>query len=248
MKLTVLGCSGSYPGPDSPASGYLVEHDGHRIVLDLGNGAFGALQRFADPDGIEAVVLSHLHADHCLDLCGYWVQRKYRYGQPLPALPVYGPAGTGDRLARAYGMPADPGMNAEFDFRSVADGPIEIGPFRITTAAMVHSITAYAIRVEAAGRALVYSGDTAENDELVRLAAGCDLALLEASYLDGQPYPPGIHLSARSSGRTAAAAGAGRLVITHLVPGYRREDLAAQAATAYDGDLALAAAGAQYEV
>ena len=103
MKLTVIGCSGSYPGPESPASCYLLEadHDGRtwRIVLDLGNGALGALHRYADPLTIDAVLLSHLHADHCIDLTSYYVLRKYHPGGALPRIPVWGPQGVARRMA-----------------------------------------------------------------------------------------------------------------------------------------------------
>ena len=87
MKLTVLGCSGSMPGPDSPASGYLIEADGYKLVLDLGHGAFGALQRYVDPVDVDAIVVSHLHADHCIDLTAYIVALRYgaaRYRVPRP--------------------------------------------------------------------------------------------------------------------------------------------------------------------
>ncbi|MDT4924242.1 MAG: hypothetical protein QOG01_1955, partial [Pseudonocardiales bacterium] len=68
MKVTVLGCSGSVPGPDSAASGYLIEAEGYRLLLDLGHGAFGALQRYVQPTDVDAIVISHLHPDHCIDL------------------------------------------------------------------------------------------------------------------------------------------------------------------------------------
>ena len=125
MRLTVVGCSGSYPGPESSASCYLLEHETEsdsgqgrtwRILLDLGNGALGQLHRYADPLDIDAVLVSHLHADHCLDLCGYYVMRKYHPKGPQPRIPVWGPAGTADRMARAYDLPVDPGMNEEFAF------------------------------------------------------------------------------------------------------------------------------------
>ena len=119
MRLTVVGCSGSYPGPDSPASCYLVEadHDGRtwRILLDLGSGALGALHRYVDPLAVDGVFLSHLHADHCLDLCGYYVMRKYHPTGAQPQIPVWGPPGTAERMARAYDLPVDPGMTEEFE-------------------------------------------------------------------------------------------------------------------------------------
>src|SRR3954447_26748340 len=78
MRLTVLGCSGSFPGPDGPASSYLLEAGGFRAVVDMGNGSLSALQRLGHAYDVDAVLLSHLHADHCLDVCGYYVARKYR--------------------------------------------------------------------------------------------------------------------------------------------------------------------------
>src|SRR5262249_31310042 len=93
VRITVIGCSGSFPGPESPASCYLIEPDGFALLLDLGNGALGPLQRHIGLYEIGAVLLSHLHADHCLDLCGYWVARRYAPGGPKPRIPVYGPRG-----------------------------------------------------------------------------------------------------------------------------------------------------------
>src|ERR1700759_4417054 len=84
MRLTIIGCSGSFPGPESPASSYLLEAEGFRLLLDLGSGALGVLQRHADLYSIDAVALSHLHPDHCLDMCGYWVARRYAPGGPSP--------------------------------------------------------------------------------------------------------------------------------------------------------------------
>src|SRR5580658_893730 len=94
MRVTVIGCAGSFPGPDSPASCYLLEAEGFRLVIDMGNGALGVLQRYAELFGIDAICLSHLHADHCVDLGAYWVARRYTEAGPRPAIPVYGPRGT----------------------------------------------------------------------------------------------------------------------------------------------------------
>jgi ribonuclease BN (tRNA processing enzyme) len=243
MRLTVVGCSGSYPGPDSPASCYLVEHDGHRILLDLGNGALGPLQRYADLFEIDAVVLSHLHADHCLDLTSYYVVRKYNPWGPAPTIPVLGPTGTADRMARAYDMPDEPGMTGEFDFRDhLAD--TEVGPFRIRTAPANHPVEAYAIRVDAGGRSLVFSGDTGPTDALVELSRGADLALYEASFLSRYPdLPADLHLTATQSAEHAMRAGVGRLLLTHLVPWTPQDETREEAAAVYDGDLRLATPG-----
>jgi len=248
MRLTVVGCAGSFPGPDSPASCYLLEHDGRRVLLDLGNGALGPLQRYADLYDIDAVVLSHLHADHCLDLTSYYVARKYRPGGPAPSIPVLGPTGTADRMARAYDLPDTPGMAGEFDFRDhVAD--TEIGPFRIRTSGANHPVEAYAIRVDAGGGSLVFSGDTGPTDDLVEISRGADLALYEASFLSRYAdLPPDLHLTATQACEHARRAGVGRLVLTHLVPWTPRDETLEEAAAVYDGDLALAVPGLVVEV
>jgi ribonuclease BN (tRNA processing enzyme) len=247
MRLTIVGCSGSYPGPDSPASCYLVEHDGHRIVLDLGNGAFGALQRYTDVLDVDAVVLSHLHADHCLDLTSYYVWRKYRPEGPAHMIPVLGPSGSADRMARAYDLPPELGMKGEFEFRDHVT-VTEIGPFRLTTALVNHPVEAYATRIEAGGRSMVFSGDTGESDALVELSRGVDLALFEASLLERYAVPPGLHLTAKQAAEHAIRADAGRLVLTHLVPWTSREETQAEATAAYDGALTLATQGMVIDV
>src|SRR4051794_14079177 len=186
MRLTVVGCSGSYPGPHSPASCYLVEAPGGegrttRILLDLGSGALGALQRYADPLEVDAVFLSHLHPDHCMDLCGYHVLRKYHPAGQQPRIPVWGPEGTASRMAAAYGMPEEPGMTGEFDFLDHGDA-VHLGPLTVEAVPVVHPVAAYGFRVTAGGRTLAYSGDTGPCHGLDDLAAGADLLLAEASF------------------------------------------------------------------
>lgn len=241
MRVTVVGCSGSFPGADSPASCYLIEHEGTAIVLDLGNGSLGPLQRFIALDRIDAVFLSHLHADHCLDLCGYYVYRRYHPQGALPRLAVYGPEGTPERLARAYDLPPDPGMTREFDFRAYGE-PAHIGPLSITTSRVRHPIEAYALRVETADHAVVYSGDTGPTAALVDIARGADLALFEASFLDGGEQPD-VHMTARQAGEQATEAEVGHLVLTHLVPWNDVALTVGQARESFAGQVSLARSG-----
>lgn len=249
MRVTVIGCSGSFPGPDSPASSYLIQAEGYSLLLDLGNGSLGSLQRFHDIYGIDAIAISHLHADHCLDLCGYWVARTYRPGGPPPRIPVYGPDGTAGRMARAYDLDPEPGMRETFDFETLPAGPFELGPFRFTTAAMNHPIEAYGFRVEYGGRVLAYSGDTGESEALVELARDADLFLCEASFLDQPNLPTDLHLTAREAGEHAARAGANRLVLTHLVPwNDQAKSLAEAKASDFGGEIELAHTGAVFDL
>ena len=257
MRVTVIGCAGSFPGPDSPASCYLIEHDDAAIVLDLGNGSLGALQRHIDPPRIDAVLLTHLHVDHCIDLTSFYVFRNYHPGGALPPIPVFGPAGTAQRMAAAYGLEDDPGMTDVFDFAPIGDGhggPVqfEIGPFRVTTTPVVHPVEAYAIRVDAGGHAVVYSGDTAPTPALIDLAHGADIALFEASYLDSRyahssyadaVHDDGVHLTARQAGEHAAAAGVGELVLTHLVAWNDRAAAAREGSAGFGRDVILATSG-----
>ena len=252
MKLTIVGMSGSYPGPDSPASCYLVEqdHEGRvfRLLLDLGSGALGALQRYIELDQVDAVLLSHLHADHCLDLCGYYVVRKYGEGAPMPRIPVYGPEGTADRMARAYDLEPDPGMHEEFDFRTFPDESFSVGPFVVRTARVAHPVPAYAIRLEAADSALVYSGDTGACDALVGIADHADLLLCEASFVEAPDNPVDLHLTGRQAGEHATRAGVRRLVLTHIPPHINAKLVFREAESVFAGDLDVARAGATYTV
>jgi ribonuclease BN (tRNA processing enzyme) len=241
MRLTVIGCSGSFPGPDSPASSYLLEAEGFRLVIDMGNGALGVLQRYAELFGIDAICVSHLHADHCIDLSSYWVARQYAPQGPRPPIPVYGPQATTDRIAGLSGEKAD-SIRARFDVRNVSPAQ-EIGPFHVTTERMNHPVETFGFRVEHAGWTVAYSADTGPTDALVRLADGADVLLSEASFQDSKNNPPDLHLTARQAGEHATRAGAGQLVLTHLVPWYDRELSLAQAAQAYRGPLSVAATG-----
>jgi ribonuclease BN (tRNA processing enzyme) len=257
MKLTVIGCSGSYPGPDSPASCYLVEADGvdehgvnrtWRILLDLGNGALGELHNHADPLAIDAVFLSHLHADHFMDLCGYYVLRKYHPLGAQPQIPVWGPPGTADRLAVSYDLPLDPGMHEEFDFRDYPSGTFEFGPFTVEAVDVVHPVPAYSLRVSVAGKLLVYTGDCGPCEGLDRAALGADLLLAEAAFCDGDENPEDLHLTGVEVAELAQRAGAGHLVLTHIPPWHDKKIALEEAQSIWTGPLDLARTGAVYEI
>lgn len=251
VKVTVVGCAGSYPGPDSAASCYLVqaEHEGRTwsLVLDMGNGALGQLQRYVDPLAVDAVLLSHLHADHCVDMTSYYVLRKYHPTGSQPKIPVWGPKRTARRLAKAYDLPREPGMNEEFDFHRYGD-PFHVGPFEVEAFPVDHPVEAFAIRVTVGGVTVAYSGDTGPTPALLEVAADADLFLCEASFRHGEDNPPSLHLTGVEAGEAAARAGARRLIVTHVPPWHDAGAILAEAKSAYDGPLELAAAGAVYEL
>ena len=253
MRLQVVGCSGSLPGPHSAASCYVVEHEHEgrvwRLLMDLGNGALGPLQKFVDPLVIDAVLLSHLHADHCVDMCGYYVLRKYHPDGASPRIPVYGPSDTAGRLARAYDLPEDRGMTEEFDFRPYPQtGALEIGPFRITAFPVAHPVEAFALRLEAGGRVLAYSGDTGPCPGLEQAATDADLLLGEAAFCEGEDNPVDLHLTGTDIAGTAVRSGAARLVLTHIPPWYDPQIALEEARAVYDGPIELAATGALFQI
>lgn len=256
MKLTILGCSGSLPSPDSPASGYLVEAGGTRIVLDLGNGTVGALQRFVDPFELDAVLLSHLHPDHCSDFGALTVLRRYYPTPPhdptVHRLRVWGPDETPNRLAALFAANAaeraETDLSDVYEFAELTPEPIRIGPFEVRAVPMVHVCPMWGLRVEAEGRVLAYTGDTGPCDALTELARDADVLLSEASWLHFEDAPPDVHLSGRQAGEAAKAAGARRLLLTHLQPWADPDAILGEASAHFDGPAELVEAGREYLV
>ncbi len=255
MKLTIIGCAGSYPGPDSPASCYLLEADHEtaegtrtwRVLVDLGSGALGWLQRVVDPLTLDGILFSHLHPDHCMDLTGYYVMRKYHPTGAQARLPVWGPTDTAVRMARAYGLPEDPGMGEEFDFRTYSDG-LTIGPFEVEALRVDHPVEAYGLRITGNGRTLAYTGDTGPCETLKRLAGDVDLLLAEASFRESDENPVSIHLTGMDCGRLAAQSGVRQLVITHVPPWFDPKEMVAEARAVWDGPVDLAMHGRVFEI
>jgi ribonuclease BN (tRNA processing enzyme) len=244
MRLTVVGCAGSFPGPDSPASCYLLEADGFRVVIDFGNGSLGALQKYTSLFDIDAVCLSHLHADHCVDLYSYSVARTFSPAGPQPVIPVYGPARTVERMSYIHGLDGDElSLTKRFTFHTLEPGHLVIGPFDVQLARVNHPVETFAFRFSYGGRSFVYTGDTGQTEAVPELAAGADVLLSEAAFLEGPGLPSDLHLTARQAAAYAAKAGVGRLVLTHLQPWNDRDDARAEAASAFKGDLGIAEAG-----
>lgn len=250
MKLTVLGCSGSVPGPGSPASGYLIESEGYRLLVDLGHGAFGALQRYVDPADVDAIVISHLHADHCIDLTAYIVALRYggdgyRLRGPGNRIPLIGVPGTRDRLEAAYDPLARKlSLHELFSFATPSEG--ELGPFVMSYTLVNHPTPTNAVRITCGDRSLVYSADTGESPALVDLAHGADVLLCEATVGRDEELAPDLHLSGRMAGEHADKAGVERLIVTHVPPWNSEQEAADDAAEAFHGPVELAHPGAEF--
>jgi ribonuclease BN (tRNA processing enzyme) len=262
MKLTVVGCSGSLSGPDSAASSYLVQAPYQdrifSLLLDCGPGAMGALFRYIDPREVDAIGLSHLHADHCMDLCGYYVAARYSPSAPWPRRPVFGPSKAAARLARAYEVPdgdseaseRGPAFIAHFDWRTWKPDQ-RIGPFTLRTVRVAHPVEAYAIRIEEDipnGSAMVYSGDTGPCNALVELARGATLLLVEAAFLKDSDNPDDMHMTGAQAAAVGQTAGVAAVVLTHIPPWYDRDQVLAEATPHFDGPVSLARPGATWDI
>ncbi|MGB3685782.1 MAG: MBL fold metallo-hydrolase [Ornithinimicrobium sp.] len=255
MHVTIVGCAGSFPGPESPASCYLVSaHGGGRewqILLDLGNGALGALQRHTDPLGLDGVLLSHLHPDHCLDLTSLHVMRTHHpSAKPTGRLDVFGPTGAADRLARAHGVAGPSDMRDTYAFRElVNEQPFAIGPFTITAYPVAHPVPAFGFRVQAGSVTVAYTGDTDACDALTPLMAGADLVLADAAFVEGRDSARGVHLSGKRAAQAAVAAGGvRRLMLTHIPAWNDPAVCRAQAEQVWPGIVELAVPGTTIHV
>jgi ribonuclease BN (tRNA processing enzyme) len=248
MKLTIVGCSGSYPGPESAASCYLLEapFEGgtFSLLLDLGSGALGPLQKYLDLREINAISISHLHPDHCFDMSGLYVVRKYYPHEDLPRIPVFAPPGSDWHLSNAYGTTVPNGMTLPFDFHDLEDGlDTRLGPFRLRAMKTIHPVPTFAVRIETDECSLVYTGDTGPMDSLGAFAQDVTFLLAEAAFVESAENPPCLHLTGADAGRIAAAAGVGTLLITHIPPWTDRGEVERDVASTWDGPFALVRAG-----
>jgi ribonuclease BN (tRNA processing enzyme) len=241
MRLTVLGGCGAWPEAGQACSGFLVEHDGFRLVVDLGYATVPRLLERAAPGQVDAVFISHGHPDHCVDLNPLLRARVLRE-DPAAALPVYALPGALDAVL-ALDRPEMLAGALELTELSPG-GRLEIGPFQARTRLLPHSVPNVGVRLAAGEAALAYTGDCGPSPLIAELALQADLLLAEASYVDLVPEDSRGYLSSASqAGRRASQAGAGRLLLTHLLPG--TDPVAARGAAAghYRGDVGVAVPG-----
>lgn len=248
MKLTVLGSSGTWPNPDTATSGYLVQHDGFNLWMDAGTGTLANLQHHIELSRIDAIVISHEHPDHFVDLypCFY----AWHYGElGRPGLPVFVPTDFTQKLADVVSIDSQVVMRTAFAFTELAPGEsFEVGPFEVKTEPMAHlGLPALGFRIRSDGTVLAYTGDTGPTHHVEELARGADLLLAEATWQDRDDLLP-FHLSSRQAAIHAREAGVRELVLTHIWPTLDRDVSKQQAAEEYDGPIAAAVEGAAFEV
>ncbi len=250
LILTVLGSSGSYPSGSNAASGYLVRSRTTTVVLDLGSGALVKLLGEVGAEAVDAVVISHVHADHCSDLFSFYMARARSVAVPTP-LPVFVPAGAAEHFIRfARAEDADHPFQWLMDFRAVSGGDEAlVGEVALAFATTNHPVPTIATRVASGGVSLVYTADTGPSDEVAALAGGADALLCEAAMIgerDHDTYP--FHLTAEEAGRLAAQAEVGHLIVTHIPPSLTPEPSIQAAREAYPGRVSLAVPGAEWTI
>lgn len=248
-SLTVLGSSGGSPTRTNPASGYVLRSGDTTIWMDAGTGTFMALAGLTDPGTLSAVVLSHMHVDHCADLFGLYGYLAFGPSGTVP-IPVYMPGGSAEHLAAFAGGGAEHVFRVVLDLVEVGAGDeATVGDIRLRFGDANHSVPGLVTRVEASDGALAYSGDTGPGSDLEAIAADADLLLCEASIAgkrDERSYP--YHLTAAEAGAVAAAAGARRLVVTHFATGVVPEVAVAEAQAEFDGPVDAAQPGDTFTI
>lgn len=242
MKLTVLGCAGTHTAPGRMCSSYLVEHDGYRLVLDCGNGSLGNLLRVCDVAEVDALLISHLHPDHFADLYGIYYALRFHPSGPR-MVPVYAPSGTKEFVSQLLPGESARTFGERCPISVVAPGQrLALGPLTVTLHRAFHPIETLASRVEAGGRVLAYSADTAPSSDIVDCANGADLFLCDTSWLEtDRPFDDGVHCTGLGAGWMAAQAGAARLMLTHVFPDHDPELAVQEARSVYDGEVRAAA-------
>jgi ribonuclease BN (tRNA processing enzyme) len=235
IELTVLGCSGSYGAPAGGAcSSYLVRAGGTTIWLDCGNGSFANLQQHARVEDIDAVVISHGHPDHCVDIYGLHV--LYKYGLERDCLPVFAPDGVDKQLEALVGAWDD-----TFDWHTIGDGDTTtVKDAQLRFSRTDHPPPTMAVEITHADRRMIYTSDTGPLWSPEVFAPGANLILSEATYQHDDIRAP-IHLSARQAGELARAAQAKQLMLTHLWPSLDPVASVEEAAEAFGKAVVLAA-------
>jgi ribonuclease BN (tRNA processing enzyme) len=241
LELTVLGCAGSHTGVGRACSGYLVRAGATKLLVDAGNGSTANLQRLVAFRDLDAIVISHRHVDHCIDLIGAFYALRSDPGFDR-RVPLYAPDEVFETLTSLMSNDSAMQFGEVFEHHLIDGGDqVQVGELALSFARSLHPPPTVSIRIEAHDRTLVYSGDSGGGQDLVDIARGADLFLCEASWSgDLADHVPELHLTGREAARIANDAKAARLVLTHIAGGTDREVVLREASEVFDGPVDLA--------
>ncbi len=239
MKVTVIGYWGAYPGAGEATSGYLLEHDGFKLLVDCGSGVLSSLQRYLDVQELDAVILSHYHHDHIADIgpLQYAMLVKKTLGVTDKTLPVYGH--TDDMQAFEKLTHHDNTLGIAYD----PDKPLSLGPFSIAFLKTSHPVPCYGMRFSANGETFVYTADSSYQESFIEFAHDADLLVSECNFYADQDGAKAGHMNSHDAAAIAEKAGARLLLLSHLPHFGNHEQLLDEAKTKYRGKVQLASSG-----
>lgn len=251
-RLVVLGGCGAWPEPGRACSGFLVEYDGFRVVLDLGYGTLPRLLTLlgsVSAAGVDAVLVTHEHPDHMVDLHGLFRARWFG-ARGAPPIPLYAPEKVLEQVGMLEGLPLDaPPLRAVFDWHPLPAGPYGVGPFVVESWLLPHYVPNAGVRLSADEMTLAYTGDTGPCAELSELGREAYVFIIDAtdreqrSPIPGDPAAPPMLLTGCQAGEAATTAGARRVLLTHFWPGNDRELTRTDASKTFPGEILLADEG-----
>ena len=236
FEVIVLGGSGTFPAPGAACSGYLFRSATTKLWVDTGPGSFANLQRHVDPAEVNAILLSHLHLDHCTDFFPYTYWKRFGPGKAAPPMDVYAPGEAPKFLGHLAG--GDPTFEGQINFKELSAAVIqEIGDFELRFCRTRHPVETYAIRALTNAQTVVYTADTGPNRPVTDFAWGANLLIAEASNQQASKETADLHMSAQEAGQMAAQAQVTQLVLTHIVPGLDPKVSIEQARREYRGEI-----------
>lgn len=247
LQLDVVGAGPAFTDqPGSTGAAYLVRHRSTAILLDLGQGSFPRLAGLLDPASLDAVLISHLHPDHFIDLVPLRHYLRWRIGEAR-RVRVLGPVNLGERIDALH---AEPGFSAAaLDIEPIGIGAREIGTLQVRSAKVTHTQDSYGFRVAAGdGPGLVYSGDCGRADDLAALIEPGDDLLSEVSFGPGPVPADAAHLDGPAVGALAARTGVRRVLLTHMLMGFDGAGTIASVAASFAGPVGLVQPGDRFTI
>jgi ribonuclease BN (tRNA processing enzyme) len=236
MKLTIIGFWGGYPKKNAASSGYLIEHEGYRMLVDCGSGVLAKLQNVLQPEELDAVIISHYHPDHIADL---GVLQYARYiqgflGKAIPPLPVYGHAFDKQEFLKLTYKEITKGI--AYDPNKV----LTVGPFQVSFLKTNHPVPCYAMRIEAGGKVVIYTADSSFKEEFIEFCQGADILLCDCNFYSHQNGKSAGHMNSIEAGQFAKRAAVKQLLLTHLPHYGNLNDLVCEATEEFTGIIKLA--------